>query len=99
ARRPHLFLCAAALVIGAGIAFYHVGVEHHWIAGPEACTGGPSGITSLEDLKKKLMATQVVRCDELAWTMFGLSVAGYNAIASLILAAFSLAAAIRRKAL
>jgi disulfide bond formation protein DsbB len=97
ARRPHLFLCAAALVIGTGIALYHVGVEQHWIAGPEACTGGPSSITSLEELKRKLMATQVVRCDEPAWTMFGISMAGYNAIASLTLAAFSLAAALRQK--
>jgi disulfide bond formation protein DsbB len=98
AERPHLYLCALALAIGAGIALYHVGVEHHWVAGPEACTGGPSSITSLEDLKKKLLATQVTRCDEPAWMMFGISMAGYNAIASLALAAFSLLAALKRKA-
>ena len=97
AEKPHLYLCGAILIVGAGIALYHVGVEQHWIAGPEACTGGPSGISSLDDLRKKLLATQVVRCDEPAWTMLGVSMAGYNALASLALAAFSLAAAHRKK--
>jgi disulfide bond formation protein DsbB len=98
ARRPHLFLCALALLIGAGIAAYHVGVEHHWIAGPEACTGGPSHITSIDELRRKLLATQAVRCDEPAWSMLGISMAGYNAVISLVLAAFSLAAGARAKA-
>ena len=97
AERPHLYLCAAILAVGAGIALYHVGVEQHWIAGPEACTGGPSGAATIEELRRKLMATQVVRCDEPAWTMLGVSMAGYNALASVALAGFSLAAALRKR--
>jgi disulfide bond formation protein DsbB len=97
AERPHLYLCAAILATGAGIALYHVGVEQHWIAGPEACTGGPSGATTIEELRRRLEATQMVRCDEPAWTLFGISMAGYNAIASLAVAAFSLSAALRKR--
>jgi len=97
AERPHLFLCAAIFAVGFGIAVYHVGVEQHWIAGPEACTGGPSGAATIEELRRRLEATQMVRCDEPAWTLFGVSMAGYNALVSIALAAFSLAAALRKK--
>jgi disulfide bond formation protein DsbB len=96
AERPHLYLCAAILAAGAAIALYHVGVEQHWIAGPEACTGGPSGATTIEELRRRLEATQIVRCDEPAWTLFGISMAGYNAMASLALAAFALVAGLRK---
>ena len=95
AERPHLWLCAAVFTVGFAIAAYHVGVERHWVAGPEACTGGPERAASLEELRRRLMATQVVRCDEPAWTLFGVSMAGYNAVASFALAAFAVAAARR----
>jgi disulfide bond formation protein DsbB len=96
AEKPHLFLCAAIFAIGFGIAAYHVGVEHHWIAGPEACTGGPTGATTIEELRRQLEATQLVRCDEPAWTLFGISMAGYNAVISLALALFSAVAAFKK---
>jgi disulfide bond formation protein DsbB len=98
AERPHLFLCAAIFLVGAGIGLYHVGVEQHWVAGPQACSGGPSGAATIEELRRRLEATPVVRCDEPAWTLFGVSMAGYNALISLALAAFSLAAALRKRA-
>jgi disulfide bond formation protein DsbB len=97
AERPHLFLCAAIFLAGAGIALYHVGVEQHWVAGPQACSGGPSGAATIEELRRRLEATPVVRCDEPAWTLFGISMAGYNAFVSLALAVFSLAAALRKR--
>ena len=98
ARKPHLYLCALALTIGTGIAREHVCFEQKGSAGPEACTGGPSSITSIDELRRKLLATQVVRCDEPAWALFGVSMAGYNALASVVLAAFAFAAARRRTA-
>src|ERR1700751_4436529 len=36
-------LLSAVFAIGSGLAFYHVGVEKHWFAGPEACTGTATG--------------------------------------------------------
>ena len=69
----------------SGLAFYHVGVEQHWFAGPTACTGGSTGAKSLEDLRAQLMATKPVRCDEPQWTLFGVSLAGFNLLASLVL--------------
>jgi disulfide bond formation protein DsbB len=86
----NLLIGGSALVMllflaGSGLAFYHVGVEQHWFAGPTACTGGSTGAKSLEDLRAQLMATKPVRCDEPQWTLFGVSLAGFNLLASLVL--------------
>lgn len=88
-------LAGLVFLAGAGIAFFHVGVEQHWWAGTSACgaTGGP--ILSLEDLRRQLEAAPIVRCDEPAWTMLGISMAGYNMLASLALAAIALTGARR----
>ena len=71
-----------ALIVTAGIGVFHVGVEYHWWAGPQACSGNvPRGL-SPEQLKKYLFGAKMVRCDETAWAMWGISMAGWNAILS-----------------
>jgi disulfide bond formation protein DsbB len=82
-----LVLAAAAFLVGAGLAFYHVGVEQHWFAGPTACTGGGAAGDSLEDFRRRLLAQQPVSCDQPQWTLFGVSLAGWNLLASLGLVA------------
>lgn len=97
-RRPLallLALCALTLLTGAGIAAFHVGVEQKWWEGTSACVGQLSGIGNIEDLRARLLAAPVVRCDEPAWSLFGLSMAGYNAALSLVLGIASLVAARR----
>jgi disulfide bond formation protein DsbB len=84
-------VAALAFVIGAGIAFYHVGVEQHWFAGPSACTGTAAG-DSLEEFQRRLLAQQPVACDQPQWTLVGVSLAGWNLLVSLGLAAVCLAA-------
>ena len=96
ARPALLGLCAVALLVGSGLALFHVGVEQHWWAGTAACEGQIS-ITqgSIEDLRAQLLGTPVTRCDQVAWSLFGLSMAGYNLLISLGLAALSVLAAAR----
>lgn len=76
-------------LIGAGIAFYHVGVEQHWWVSAAACGTG-SGVEdpkTVEELQKLLMQAKPVKaCDEVDWTLFGLSMATYNVAFSLALA-------------
>jgi disulfide bond formation protein DsbB len=75
-----------ALIVTAAIGVFHVGVEYHWWEGPQACTGNiPRGL-SAEQLKKYLFGAQMVRCDQTAWSLWGLSMAGWNALLSAILA-------------
>ena len=87
-RRVLLLLCAAAFVTTAGIGIYHVGVEEGIFAGPSACSSGITG-GSIEELRRKLMAAPVIRCNEVAWSLFGISLAGFNVLASSALALFS----------
>src|SRR5258708_26365489 len=85
-------LCALLFVASTALAFYHVGVEQHWFAGPTACTGGASGANSIEALKAQLLARQPVSCDEPAWRLFGVSLAAWNLVASALIAVFCVAA-------
>lgn len=83
-------LCGLVFAIGGGIAAYHVGVEQHWWQGLAACSG-PPGANTLAGLKAQLLATKVARCDQIAWSLFGISIAGWNFFASTIFALASLA--------
>src|SRR6266516_5616417 len=80
---------ALAIVFAVGMAFavYHVGVEQHWFAGPTACTASSDGATTLEDLKRQILGTAPVLCDRVQWSLFGVSLAGWNLLASLGMAA------------
>ena len=77
-----LMVAISALFVTAAIGVYHVGVEYRWWAGPQTCSGNiPVGL-SAEQLKKYLFGARMVRCDETAWSMWGVSMAGWNAICS-----------------
>ncbi len=76
----------AALFITAGIGVFHVGVEQHWWQGPQECSGRiPPGLSPAE-LKKYLFSAKMVRCDAIPWSLWGISMAGWNAIISAAIA-------------
>ena len=86
ARPPLLWLALIAVLflVSTGLGAYHVGVEHHWIAGPTACTGSGIGVAkTVEELKRLMESQQSVRCDQVQWTLFGISLAGFNFLISL----------------
>jgi disulfide bond formation protein DsbB len=75
-------LAITALLVTAGIGVFHVGVEQQWWQGPQACSGRvPAGLSDAE-LKKYLSNARMVRCDQVAWKMWNISMAGWNAILS-----------------
>jgi disulfide bond formation protein DsbB len=78
-------LLAAVFAAGSGLAFYHVGVEQHWFAGPTACSGAATAADTLEALKARILRQQPMRCDEPAWSLWGISLAGWNLLASLVM--------------
>jgi disulfide bond formation protein DsbB len=90
-------LLAIVFLVGAGLGFYHVGVEQHWFAGPTACTAGGAAATSVDALRAQLVGKQPVMCDEVQWSLFGVSLAGWNMIASAVLAAACVEAARRAR--
>lgn len=79
-------LLAVVFAVGTALAGYHVGVEQHWFAGPSACTAAAGTPATLDALRVLLMHQQPVRCDEPAWRLFGISLAGWNLLASLAMA-------------
>ena len=96
--RAGIFAWLGGLVVavGAGIGFYHAGVETGLFSGPDSCTSGPIGNQSAEELLASILNTPLVRCDEIAWSLFGISMAGWNAVLSVVLVVFWIKAAIAK---
>lgn len=80
-------LGALALAVGAGLALWHVGVENGWWEGPSTCAVPAREGMSTDQLLDSILAAPVVRCTDVVWEMWGLSMAGWNGIGSAALAA------------
>jgi disulfide bond formation protein DsbB len=78
-RRPLVAIAALAILISGAIGFFHAGVEYHWWQGITACSQTATGSTMADILK-----APIVRCDQAQWTLGGISLAGFNALFSII---------------
>jgi disulfide bond formation protein DsbB len=85
-----LAVIAAAMLWNAGLGTYHAGIEWKWWPGPQACAGPLSDFGGAGNLLQELQTINVVRCEEAAWRFLGLSLAGWNVLISLGLAAVAL---------
>jgi len=75
-----LTILAGVLILSSGaIGAFHAGVEYKWWPGPQHCTGT---VQPGADFLKRLLAAPVIRCDEPQWTLFGISLAGFNFLIS-----------------
>lgn len=74
-----------ALLANAGIALFHAGVERKWWQGITRCTAPITG-GDARSMMADILAQPIVRCDAIAWEMFGISMAGWNFFISLFLA-------------
>lgn len=89
---------AAAALTTAAIGLYHTGVERLWWAGPTSCSAGSiAGLDVKDLLDPTIVLAPVVRCDEVAWQMLGLSMASWNVVVSLGLMQIWLLAARSRR--
>jgi disulfide bond formation protein DsbB len=86
-----LLFLGIILAIGGGIAAWHGGVELGILPGPTACSGGIALDGSPSALLDQLLAAPVIRCDEVPWSLFGLSMANWNMLISLGMAMTALA--------
>ncbi|MEQ6247882.1 disulfide bond formation protein B [Sulfitobacter sp. HNIBRBA3233] len=89
------WLGALAALTTSAIGAYHVGVEQGWWEGPTTCTSSGVGGLSADQLLDQIMSAPLVRCDDIAWQMLGISMAGWNAILSLALMCVWISAARR----
>ena len=88
-RRPRLALALAALAlaVNVGLAAYHVGIEQGWLALPEGCAAAGRAAT-IEELRQQLQ-TAPARCDQVAFTFAGLSLAAWNVVYAAVLLLFA----------
>jgi len=84
-----LVLLAAAALGNTWLGAYHAGVEWGFWKGPTDCTGPVGNLGSAGTLLERLDTVKVIRCDEVQWRFLGLSLAGYNVLISLALAAIA----------
>ena len=84
-----LVLLAAAALGNAVLGTYHAGVEWKFWQGPTDCTGPIGNLGSAGNLLERLDTVKVIRCDEVQWRFLGLSLAGYNVLISLLMAAIA----------
>ena len=82
-----LAVLALASLGNAGLGTYHAGVEWGLWQGPTECTGPVGNLGSAGNLLERLDSVKVIRCDEVQWRFLGLSLAGYNVLISLLMAA------------
>lgn len=72
---------------GTLFAGYHVAIQQHWVALPAFCASNDFGaLDSVDALREQMLKTPLVRCDQVTWSLFGLSLAAYNALLSFVLA-------------
>lgn len=90
-----LLVLGALFLASAGLGAYHAGVEWSWWLGPSDCSApGGAAPADMGAFLDTLSRTRVVSCTEAAWRFLGLSLAGWNVLISLAIAALALAGAI-----
>ncbi|WDZ75849.1 disulfide bond formation protein B [Ensifer adhaerens] len=96
--RTLLAIVGILMLVGAGMGVYHAGAEWHFWEGPSTCATTAQGVSSnVGDLLGDLDSKHGPSCTEAALRVLGLSFAGWNVIASLILAAIALRGAAKAR--
>jgi disulfide bond formation protein DsbB len=90
-----LVILALATLANAVLGAYHAGVEWKFWPGPADCTGPVGNLGSAGTLLDRLDTVKVVMCDEVQWSFLGISLAGYNVLISLLMAAIALWGVVR----
>lgn len=93
-----LIALAGLMLWSTGLGAYHAGVEWGIFAGPNDCAGTPAAaLPGVKDFISQLNATRVVSCTTAAWRLWGLSLAGWNALASAGLALLAIIGLMRHR--
>jgi disulfide bond formation protein DsbB len=77
---------AGVMLWNSGLSIYHAGVEYKFWQGPIDCSGPIDKFGSVTNMMNQLQRISLVRCDEVAWSFLGISLAGYDVVLSLALA-------------
>ncbi len=78
-----------ASVYGLFYSIWHVGVENEILKGPAGCSAMLTSSESASDLKAQILSKQVISCDEVIWSFFGISAASINTLVLLVIFIFN----------
>ena len=87
ARRVAVLVAAALIAVSGGLGLFHAGVEYGWWQGITGCSTTVRSTGNAADMLDQIMNAPIIRCDVPQWTLAGISLAGFNAIVSLLGAA------------
>ena len=76
-------------VYGLFYSIWHVGVENKILKGPSGCSVMLKNSESASDLKAQILSKQVISCDEVIWSFFGISAASINTLVLLVIFIFN----------
>ena len=83
--RSLIFVGMGSMLVSISLAFYHVGVEQKYWPGPNSCSNASIEGLTTDQLLDQIMSAPLVRCDEVAWELIGISMAGWNMLISFCL--------------
>ena len=69
-----------SVIYGLFYSLWHVGIENKFLPGPSGCSGGLELTNNASSLKDQIMSKAVVNCEDIIWSMFGLSAATINSL-------------------
>jgi disulfide bond formation protein DsbB len=72
-------LAGVAIAVSGAIGAFHAGIEYGWWQGLTACSAPTA---SGGDALQSILDAPLVRCDVPQWTLFGISLAGWNFLLS-----------------
>ena len=84
ARRILVLVGAALIAVSGAIGVFHAGVEYGWWKGITGCSTTVHSTGNAADMLDQIMNAPIIRCDVPQWTLGGVSLAGFNAIISLL---------------
>lgn len=99
-KRDSVIITTAAgivVLIGAGIAFFHAGVEYRWWTYNSSCITGENLSETAEQLLSAIYAKTNIPCDVPQWSLLGITMAGYNFVISLLLGLAAVTAPLFRR--
>jgi disulfide bond formation protein DsbB len=83
--RRFIFIGMGSMLVSIILALYHVGVEQKYWLGPNSCSKASIDGLTTDQLLDQIMNAPIVRCDEIAWELIGISMAGWNLLISFCL--------------
>ena len=79
------FIIQSASIYGLFYSVWHVGVENKILKGPAGCSAMLTNSENASDLKAQILSKQVISCDEVIWSFFGISAASINTLVLLVI--------------